>query len=349
MGRKRKQNPLGLPERVYAVHGAFFYVHRDGRWERLGTDLAEARRRGNLQNDPEGRYGTVGYYLDQFIIHCAKRVAAHDLSKRTLADYTADIVPLKVYFGDMTPAGVGPANIGKYLDLGVEHGRPVRANREKACLSSCFTWLIRTGEGGITQNPCIGVKRNSEHARERYIEDWEFNQVMAKATSPQAKAVAGLIYRTLQRPIDILRWTAANIARKPVEGGEERVLRFRQSKTGAQLEIRITPEIDECLRWAAGDGKKVTGMTLIHTGKGQPYADKSISGMWGTYVRDCPGIEDFAIYDLKGKGATDMWLAGVPLEQIQALCGHESITTTEIYVKCRWRDTIEPNRRVVGK
>lgn len=35
------------------------------------------------------------------------------------------------------------------------------------------------------------------------------------------------------------------------------MLRFRQSKTGAQLEIRITPEIDECLRWAAGDGKKV--------------------------------------------------------------------------------------------
>lgn len=43
-----------------------------------------------------------------------------------------------------------------------------------------------------------------------------------------------------------------------------------------------------------------------------------------------------------------MWLAGVPLEQVQALCGHESITTTEIYVKSRWRGTIEPNRRVVG-
>lgn len=54
--------------------------------------------------------------------------------------------------------------------------------------------------------------------------------------------------------------------------------------------------------------------------------------MWSTYVRACDGIKDFAIYDLKGKGATDMWLAGVPLEQIQALCGHEFITTTVIYV-----------------
>lgn len=90
-------------------------------------------------------------------------------------------------------------------------------------------------------------------------------------------------------------------------------------------------------------------MTLIHTGRGRPYAEKSIPGMWGTYVRACDGIKDFAIYDLKGKGATDMWLAGVPLEQVQALCGHESITTTEIYVKSRWRGTIEPNRRVVGE
>ena len=55
-------------------------------------------------------------------------------------------------------------------------------------------------------------------------------------------------------------------------------------------------------------------------------------------------IVSFGPYDLKGKGATDMWLAGVPLEQIQVLCGHDSIKTTEIYVKCRWRGTVEPNR-----
>ena len=85
MGRKRKQNPLGLPERVYARHGAFFYVHRDGRWERLGTDVTEAKRKGTLHNDPQGTYGTIGYFLDTFIIHCEKRAQAGDLAPRTLA------------------------------------------------------------------------------------------------------------------------------------------------------------------------------------------------------------------------------------------------------------------------
>jgi integrase len=52
--------------------------------------------------------------------------------------------------------------------------------------------------------------------------------------------------------------------------------------------------------------------------------------------------------DLKGKGATDMWLAGELIERIQLLCGHEDARTTEIYVKQRWRETAIPNCTVVG-
>ena len=54
-------------------------------------------------------------------------------------------------------------------------------------------------------------------------------------------------------------------------------------------------------------------------------------------------MASFGFRDLKGKGATDMWLAGVPIEQIQLLCGHKSKTTTEIYIKARWQQTAQPN------
>ena len=53
MGRKRKTADTGLQPRVYAKHGAFYYVHRDGRWERLGTDQAEANNKARLYNDPD--------------------------------------------------------------------------------------------------------------------------------------------------------------------------------------------------------------------------------------------------------------------------------------------------------
>ena len=55
-------------------------------------------------------------------------------------------------------------------------------------------------------------------------------------------------------------------------------------------------------------------------------------------------MESFGLRDLKGKGATDMWLAGVPIERIQLLCGHASKATTEKYIKARWRETAEPNQ-----
>ncbi len=56
-----------------------------------------------------------------------------------------------------------------------------------------------------------------------------------------------------------------------------------------------------------------------------------------------PELQLFGFRDLKGKGATDMWLSGEPIERIQLLRGHKDKATTEIYVKSRWRDSIAPN------
>jgi site-specific recombinase XerD len=111
----------------------------------------------------------------------------------------------------------------------------------------------------------------------------------------------------------------------------------------------VTPEIDAILKDLRMDGAVTgPGMTLIHTRNGESYTYDGISGMLRRYIAAAKKkgevSEGFGFYDLKGKGATDMWLNGVPLEQIQVLCGHESITTTEIYVKCRWRGTVEPNK-----
>ena len=48
---------------------------------------------------------------------------------------------------------------------------------------------------------------------------------------------------------------------------------------------------------------------------------------------------------LKGKGATDMFRAGTPIERIQHLLGHGSVTTTEVYIKARLPDVAMPNMR----
>jgi integrase len=357
MGRPRKTNQLGLDPkkhaRLYTKHGAFYYVHKDNRWERLGTDLAEAKKKAEHYNDVGGNYGTMAYWLDEFILHCEKRVGMsreqRGLARRTYEDYKKDVEQLKQTFGHFLPTQIEPHHIGNYLDVGAMANRPVRANREKACLSAAFTWMIRRPDSFVKMNPCVGVKRNPEFKRERYVEHDEF-QAVQKLAVKQVRGLMNLIYRTLQRPEDIITWTPADIIQKREPNGSiRRIIRNDQGKTGKIVDIAITPEIDAILKDLRMDGTSTgPGMTLIHTLSGKPYTYDGLGGMLRRYIVKAMEKkqvrESFGFYDLKGKGATDMWLAGVPLEQIQVLCGHDSITTTEVYVKCRWRGTVEPNK-----
>lgn len=366
MGRTRKHNPLNLPPRVYAKHGAFYYYHPTGRWEHLGRDLGDVKRRAAaIAHGLGDGYGTVAYFLGQFLEACRKRVAAKDLAPRTLDDYTRDTEPLAAFFGAMYPAGVEAPHVADYLDTGLQMNRAVRANREKACLSAMFTWLIRTGQGGVKLNPCIGVKRNKETKRERYVEHNEMHATLAGAPV-QVWALAELVYRTLQRPEDIIIWTPRTITeRRATDGRMVRIIRNDQGKTGKIVDIEITPEIDAVLTrlktpaLKRADGKTqprvVTGLTLIHRRDGKPYTYDGLCAMLkrqqakvraqhGKMQGPLAAMPSWGFYDMKGKGATDMWLAGVQLEQIQVLCGHDSVTTTERYVKSRWRGIVTPNK-----
>ncbi|MDR0702900.1 MAG: tyrosine-type recombinase/integrase [Azoarcus sp.] len=117
------------------------------------------------------------------------------------------------------------------------------------------------------------------------------------------------------------------------------------------------PELDALLRQLVGPVPTI-GRRLICTRGGMPYTYSGLTSMLTRAIGKankartrvgCEPIASFGFRDLKGKGATDMWLAGEPIERIQQLCGHESASTTEIYVKQRWRESVQPNRIKIGE
>jgi site-specific recombinase XerD len=149
-----------------------------------------------------------------------------------------------------------------------------------------------------------------------------------------------LIYRTCQRPEDLLKAGISNIKKIQHEGREVRVLRISQGKTGKTVDIVLAGDleklVDEHLR------ESTVWPTFVHTRAGKKYTYSGIAAMFRRYVRKT-GLTD----DIKGKGATDMYRAGVPLERIQHLLGHDSMTTTEIYIKARLPDVAMPNMREI--
>jgi integrase len=352
MGRRRKDgDPYGLAgTRLAFRHGAFYYRHRDGRWERIGSDLTAAKKRAALYNDPSSVYGTTGYWLDRFLADCEERVKAGTLAARTLADYTGNVVPLKQFFGNMVPEDIRPAQVQDYLEIGANSGRPVRANRERACLSSCLSWLMRKGHAPLVANPCMqvsGTQANPERKRERYVTDEEYRAVHA-AAGTQVRLLMDLTYRTLQRPeSDILGWKPTILSRD--EHTKARILHFQQVKTKVWVKIALTPDLDALIRRAMGEPPLI-GQPLVHNRQGDAYTYTGIMAMLTAAIKkankgraDNARIPSFGFRDLKGKGATDMWKSGLPIERIQLLCGHADKATTEKYIKARWSEAAQPN------
>lgn len=363
MGRKRKTD-LGLPQRVYLRSGSYYYAHPQGRWENLGRDKAKAIAKAMTYRDTAGRYGTLVYWMDEFLSACRERVKLKSkqkgikLSQRTLEDYESAIGtddkpgPLRLYFAPpLTPADVEPAMVQDYLEDNARLGRPVPGNRERACLSAVFGWLLRSGEvPGLRVNPCLrasGVLRNTEAKRTRYVTHDEYREVWAVAGRAERLLMA-LTYRTLQRPeSDIIGWKT-NIIRTEATG---RFLEFKQSKTGRDMRIAFSPELDVLLPPQEGN-VRLLHEPIIKRLDGKRYTYDGISSMLRRSIevanerrkaRGLSPMASFGFRDLKGKGATDMWLEGTPIEDIQALCGHASKHTTEIYVKQRWTQAVQPN------
>lgn len=371
MGRKRKNTDSDLQPRLYFKHGAYYYVHKGGPWQPMGKDKSEANQRAKLFNDPDGLYGTLVYWLDMFLEYCKERVVAGTLAQRTLEDYEQAITgtkdkagkvtkmgALRAFFAPpMTPLDLKPEHVNDFLVTNANLGRPVQANREKAALSSCMSWLIRTGKvPGLLVNPCLrasGIHRNPEVKRDRYVTDDEYTEVYDTAHK-SVRLLMELTYRTLQRPeSDIIDWTTEVL--KTEDG--LRKLSFRQGKTGKQMKIGIPPALDALIRASLGDVPKLR-QPLIRTGKGEVYSYDGLSAMLKRTIakankaRAARGLEPMPSYgfrDLKGKGATDMWRNGIAIELIQHLCGHADKSTTEIYVKQRWHQTATANAVVIAK
>ncbi len=345
-GRPRKNPGQGLPKRVQLRNGTFFYIRAsDGKWLNLGKDLASAAVEAEAMNGEISCVGTMGHWLYKFVEMFKEKVEAGTKGDRTLKDYRGALGYLKPFFGHMHPTKIEPKHVQEYLDIGAFADRSVRVNREKACLSSCLTWMVARSYAGLKENVALKVARNPEGPRTRYITDDEYRLAHA-SSSPVVRCWMELIHRTLQRPTDILSWTRS---KNLITQNGNNYLSFKQSKTGTPILIVVNQQLHDIFEALRIERKRQGTQSdfLVPREDGGQYTYDGLTSISWRYISKS-GVKDFGIYDCKSKGATDMWLGGVPLSKISHLCGHKSEAVTLIYVKCRITEPVEINSRDLG-
>lgn len=203
------------------------------------------------------------------------------------------------------------------------------------------------------------MQRNPESPKDRYVEDAEYRPVYGIAQRSVCMAME-LVYRTLQRPEDVLKARPGDIRAKTVNGRAVTVFSVRQNKTRRTVDIEVTAELDAALRMLSGGPVAQYAEHLVHKPpqgrkatrrrKTDRYTVDGIGAMIRRYCKTA-GVQSFGLMDVRAKGATDMYLRGESLERIQILMGHKSVQTTEIYIK-RLLETITiaaPNDVAVGR
>lgn len=261
--------------------------------------------------------GTLSEIIDDYLL--SKKFLG--LASATQKNYRADLVKLKALYGTVryakseSEASEGGffrrMNVARHLD---DAERKVSANRQISALSAVFSYAQRTGK--TEYNPCRGVERNPERARDRLI-SWQDYARLRRAATPMVRVAMLLARLTALRESDLLALSWSHVGNDYIT--------YRHQKTNFHLKIRITKTLGKVLAAAKKLRGNLKGMTVICTERGQRYTPDGFRSNWRKVMLKS-GVEDVHFHDLKAKAVNDSEDRG---RDASNLAGHTDRRTTQ--------------------
>jgi len=300
--RKRSSGPDWLPSRVYMGKSAFEYHPAKGGGIRLGKldepkeiILSKYNALIALIEEPTGSFSQLTREYFAGASYARKK-------PRTKKDYANHCVKVCKTFGNTNKHRIKPHHIRQYMDKrGVKS--EVQANREHSFMSAVYSWAYQNGKVNI--NPCKGVSKFTEHHRERYIEHWEYNAVLAEAMDKWILLAAAMeiSYCCAARQSDV--WDLErNQLRK--EG-----IFIQQGKTGAKQIKLWNPRLKAAVDLALSVSKVTSFKHLFCDVKGNHPAQGTLRNWYckakaeAQLKHNGEWVNDFTFHDIKAKSMSD--------------------------------------------
>lgn len=220
---------------------------------------------------------------------------------------------------------------------GVKGIRQVTAstrNRELSSAQGCLSWAVKRGL--ISRNPMAGMTREeSHHERDFAVPKADVEKIL-KFAHPRLRQFLLVLYGTGMRRGEVLslEWTEVDLDTGFIS------LPKRKTKNGKDREVPLSTNVRTILEMIPRDGMNPYVFPAPHR-LGQAVNHATVSDWWQK-ARDCAGVvgpkgQPIWLHSLRHSFATDLIVAGMPVEVVMSICGWSSPEMMRRYVNIHRR------------
>ena len=262
-------------------------------------------------------------------------------SPLTIKNYLSDLRAFAAWFEEMNgdsfePAKITPTDLREYKRWMVSHCgfKPNSINRKLATLKSFIHWATETGLVADARALKMPKAEREERHGPRWLDRREQNKLLRvaeRADQPRDLALIKLLLNTGLRVQELCDLTWRDVMLTERKG----TLTVRNGKGGKRRQVPLNQSARSAL--LAMEYQKHAGKrTHIFVGQRGPLTPRGVQNLLSKYA--AAGLEEVSPHTLRHTFCKNLVDAGVGLEKVAALAGHESLETTRRYCEPSLKD-----------
>jgi site-specific recombinase XerD len=280
---------------------------------------------------------TIGH-LEQFTNH----LIAAGKSSNTIEAYSRDVRLFSEWFvhtngHELTPERITPIDIRKYRShlLTVENYKPATVNRKLSSISAFCEWAIDTDL--ISANPADGISQVDEVRPAPKWLDKNEQYALLRAVQEKGKkrdiALITLMFNTGLRVSEVSKLRLDDVEMSPRKGS----VTVRGGKGSKFRRVPLNVDTRKAIQAYLSENPLEGDKHLFTSQRGGPLQPSGIYYLVNRYAYDAR-LDEVTPHTLRHTFGKNLVDAGVSLDRVAQLLGHESVDTTRIYTTPSERD-----------